>query len=231
MRKNIIHGKIGFCIAEDFDRPSDNSIMEKLKACGTPALSDGLNKFNTMNPEIKPVCNETRIAGPALTVRLRPGDNLMLHKAIGLAHEGDVIVVDTGGCMNYCVMGDLMGSSAFKKGIAGIVIDGCIRDVQDLRDKKMPVFARGVVSCVGDKEGPGEINLPISCGGIPVLPGDYIVGDQNGIVVIPPNSAEAILEGAQNKLAYEEKRAIEIEQGIILKTDIDEKLKKLGIIG
>ncbi len=230
MKREIVQGKIGFCIAGDFKRPTDLSILEKLKACGTPALSDGLNKFNTMHPRIKPVCDDTRIAGPALTVRLRPGDNLMLHKAIGLAEEGDVIVVDTGGCTNYCVMGDLMGSSAFKKGIAGIVIDGCIRDVQDLRDKKMPVFASGVVSCVGDKEGPGEINLPISCGGVPVLPGDYIVGDQNGLVVIAPEYAAAILEGAEKKLAYEEKRAIEIEQEIVVKADIDEKLRTLGII-
>ena len=230
MRNNIQHGKIGFCIAEDFDRPQDNTLLEKLKACGTPALSDGLNRFNTMHPEIKPVCSETRIAGPALTVRLRPGDNLMLHKAIGLAQPGDIIVVDTGGCMNYCVMGDLMGSAAFKKGIGGIVIDGCIRDVQDLREKNMPVFARGVVSCVGDKEGPGEINLPISCGGVPVLPGDYIVADQNGLVVIPPQYAQAILEGAEKKLAYEAKRVIEIEEGIVVKADIDEKLKQLGIL-
>lgn len=228
--KQTFTGKIGFCIGEDIIRPENYGIFEKLKSYGTPALSDGLNKFNTMCPQIKPVCPETRIAGPALTVRMRPGDNLMLHKAIGLAKEGDIIVVDTCGCRNYCVMGDLMGTAAFKKNIGGIVIDGCVRDIRDLRDKNMPVFAAGVVSCVGDKDGPGEINMPVSCGGVPVLPGDYVVGDENGVVVIPPYCVEQIIEGTEKKLAYEAKRAAEIEEGVITKPDIDEKLRTWGVI-
>lgn len=222
-------GKIGFCIGEDFDRP-DKALLERLKGYGTPALSDGLNKFNTMDPGVKPVVEDIRIAGPALTVRMRPGDNLMLHKAIGVAQPGDVIVVDTCGCVNYSIMGDLMASAAFKKGIAGIVIDGAIRDILDLKEKKFPVFAKYVTPSVGDKDGPGEINMPISCAGVPVLPGDIVVGDANGVVVIRPDQAEAIAQGTEKKLAYEVKRAKEIEEGILTKPDIDEKLRALGVI-
>ena len=222
-------GKIGFCIGEDIERPS-SELIDKLTSYGTPALSDGLNKFNTMDAHIKPAAKGTRIAGPALTVRMRPGDNLMLHKAIGLAKEGDVIVVDTCGCENCSVMGDLMASAAFKKGIGGFVIDGGIRDIAELQEKQFPVFARFVTPSVGDKDGPGEINLPISCGGVPVLPGDYIVADDNGVVVIRPDIVGQIVEGTEKKLAYEAKRMEEIENNCLIKPDVDEKLKKAGVI-
>jgi regulator of RNase E activity RraA len=222
-------GKIGFCIGADIERPA-LQLFEQLKNFGTPALADGLNKFNVLHPEIKPITRGLSVAGPAFTVRLRPGDNLMLHKAIGLAQPGDIVVVDTCGCKNYCVMGDLMASAAFKKGIGGFVIDGGIRDVQALQEKQFPIFARYIVPAVGDKDGPGEINMPISCGGVPVLPGDYIAADDNGVVVIPPYLADEIIKGTMKKLDYEARRALEIEQGIIMKPDIDEKLRSLGII-
>lgn len=222
-------GKIGFCIGQDFERP-DKGVMDRLASFGTPPLSDGLNKFNTMASDIKPVVEDIRIAGPAMTVRMRPGDNLMLHKAIDLAKEGDVIVVDTCGCLSCSVMGDLMASTAFKKGIAAIVVDGAVRDILDLKEKRFPVFAKGVTPAVGDKEGPGEINLPICCGGVPVLPGDYVVGDGNGLVVIRPDIVEQIMSGAEKKLEYERKRAIEIENNQLSKPDIDEKLRKAGVL-
>lgn len=227
---NNYTGKIGFCIGKDIERPEDTSIFDKLKGYGTPALSDGLNKFNTLCPEIKPISDDTRVAGPAFTVRLRPGDNLMLHKAIGLAQPGDIIVVDTCGSNNNSIMGDLMASAAFKKGIAAIIIDGGIRDVQELREKKFPVFARFITPAVGDKDGPGEINLPISCGGVPVLPGDYIVGDCNGVVVIPPYLSEEIIAGTETKLIYEGKRMLEIEAGVFMKPAIDDQLRKAGVV-
>jgi regulator of RNase E activity RraA len=222
-------GKIGFCIGQDFKRP-EPSLLETLKGIGTPALSDGLNKFNTMDPLIKPVCDDMCIAGPALTVRVRPGDNLMLHKAIGLAQPGDVIVVDTCGCKNYSILGDLMASAAFKRGVAGIIIDGAIRDIADLKAKRFPVFAKYITPGVGDKDGPGEINLPISCAGVPVLPGDIIVGDCNGVVVLAPEVVDQIVSGARKKLEYEKRRAKEIGEGITVKSDIDEKLRSMGII-
>ena len=204
--------------------------MDRLRQYETPQLADGLNKFNVVDPEIKPVWQGLKIAGPALTVRVRPGDNLMVHKAIGMIQEGDILIVDTCGCRNYTILGDLMASSAVQMKVGGIVIDGGIRDVDELREKKYPVFARYFTPAVGDKDGPGEINYPICCGGVPVMPGDYIVGDDNGVVVIPPDQLETILAGTEKKLAYEKKRAEEIRQGMISKPDVDEKLRKAGVI-
>ena len=222
-------GKFGFRIGPDFNHPP-KELMDRLRQYGTPQLADGLNKFNVVDPEIKPVWQGLKIAGPALTVRVRPGDNLMVHKAIGMIQEGDILIVDTCGCRNYTILGDLMASSAVQMKVGGIVIDGGIRDVDELREKKYPVFARYFTPAVGDKDGPGEINYPICCGGVPVMPGDYIVGDDNGVVVIPPDQLETILAGTEKKLAYEKKRAEEIRQGMISKPDVDEKLRKAGVI-
>lgn len=222
-------GKFGFRIGPDFNHPP-KELMDRLRQYDTPQLADGLNKFNVVDPEIKPVWQGLKIAGPALTVRVRPGDNLMVHKAISMIQEGDILIVDTCGCRNYTILGDLMASSAVQMKVGGIVIDGGIRDVNELREKKYPVFARYFTPAVGDKDGPGEINYPICCGGVPVLPGDYIVGDDNGIVVIPPDQLEIILAGTEKKLAYEKKRAEEIRQGQISKPDVDEKLRKAGVI-
>ena len=223
-------GKIGFCIGEDIRYPEDVSIFSVLAGFGTPLLSDGLNKFNTMHPDIKPFSPGIRAAGPALTVRLRPGDNLMVHKAIGVAKPGDVIVVDTCGSTSNSILGDLMATAAFKKGIGAIIIDGGIRDVAELREKRYPVFARFVTPAVGDKDGPGEINLPVSCGGVPVLPGDYVVADDNGVVVIPPEMAAAIIAGSKKKKEYETNRIREIEQGVYMKSAIDEQLRAAGVL-
>lgn len=228
--KTMNKGKIGFRIGEDIRRPEDTSIFQKLLDFGTPALSDGLNKFNTLDSRIKAISQGVKLAGPAITVKLRPADNLMLHKAIDIAKEGDIIVVDTGGTENYSVMGGLMSSAAFKKKIGGFVIDGAIRDVEELMEKKYPIFARGVTPAVGDKEGPGEINYPVSCGGVVVMPGDYVVADDNGVVIIPPDHIEEIVSGTEKKLKYEANRALEIEEGTITKPDIDEKLRKLGVL-
>ncbi|MCL2616007.1 MAG: RraA family protein [Defluviitaleaceae bacterium] len=223
-------GHIGFCVGNDIPRPQDTAIFQRLAECGSCLLSDGLKGFNVMDAQIKPVAKGVRIAGPALTVRLRPGDNLMLHKAIGLAKPGDVIVVDTCQTMDVCVLGELMATAAFQAGVSGIVIDGAIRDVEKLVENNFPVFAKGAVPVVGDKDGPGEINLPISCGGVSVLPGYYIVGDDNGVVVVPPYQVDEILSGAEKKNSYEVKRREEIRSGVITKPDIDQKLRNLGVI-
>lgn len=222
-------GKFGFRIGPDFKRPENNEI-QRLKQYGTPPLSDGLNKFNAVDPQIKPVRSDIKIAGPALTVRVRPADNLMIHKAISMAREGDVIVVDTCGCRNYSVLGDLMATTLTEKKIAGIVVDGGVRDIGELKEKGYPVFARFVTPAVGDKDGPGEINYPICCGGVPVMPGDYIVGDQNGVVVIPPDQAEGIIANTDKKLIYEAQRIMDIKNGAYDKPDIDEKLRDANVI-
>ncbi|MDK2866194.1 MAG: hypothetical protein PWP51_35 [Clostridiales bacterium] len=227
--ENINKGKIGFRINDDFER-LDNAILERFKKAGTCAVSDGLNKFNAMHHQIKPIDEMLTIAGCALTVKMRPGDNLMLHKAIAMAKPGDVIVVDTCGCDSNCVMGDLMATAAMAQGVSGLVIDGGVRDILELKQGNAPVFARCITPAVGDKDGPGEINGLIACGGVAVTPGDIIVGDANGVVVVPKNQWQAILEGAEAKLEKDRARMAEILSGVIAKKAIDDTLAKAGVI-
>lgn len=220
---------LGFRIREEFDRP-EGRLVEELGRLSTPAISDGMNKFNAMDPEIRPILAECRIAGPAVTLRLRPGDNLMLHKSLGLVRPGDVLVVDTCGCRTNSILGELIATAAFSAGLAGIVIDGGIRDIRELREHGFPIFARFITPAVGDKDGPGEINYPISCGGVPVHPGDIVVGDENGVVVVPPQDAQAVLEGAKKKQEYEKKRMQAIRDGVLVNPSIDQQLRSKGVI-
>lgn len=223
-------GKLGFRINFNTERKLTEEQKQQLKAIPTATLSDGMYKFNTLHSSIKPIFSPAKIVGPALTVKLRPADNLMLHKAISMAQQGDIIVVDTGSTVTYSVMGDLMATSAFSLGVEGIVIDGAIRDINDLQSAQYPIFTRAITPAVGDKEGPGEIGFPISCGGVVIMPGDIIVGDSDGVVVIPYDQLNTVIEGANKKLAYEKNRRIEIENGTIAKPDVDKKLKDAGVI-
>ena len=154
----------------------------------------------------------------------------MLHKAISLVQPGDVLIVDTQGGNGYAVCGDLMVSSMNKLGVAGIVVDGTVRDIEELREIGMPVFARGTVCGAGDKDGPGEVNFPVACGGVVVNPGDLVFGDENGVVVIPRDDIEEVLAGADAKLAQEEKRRAEIASGVYVKGGLDELMKSKGVI-
>ena len=123
-----------------------------------------------------------------------------------------------------------MAFSLFMSGASGLIIDGGIRDILELKKEGFPIFTRFITPSVGDKDGPGEINVPISCGGVPVQPGDLVVGDANGVVVISPNLAEEVLKNAQNKLDYEVRRMKEIRNGIFVKPDIDKVLADKGVI-
>lgn len=220
---------VGFRIRDRIERPAE-SLVESLRKLSTPAISDGMNKFNIMDSGIHSILEKCKIAGPALTVRMRPGDNLMLHKCLGMITPGDVVVIDTCGCRTNSVLGDLIATAAFAAGAAGIVVDGAIRDIAELKEKQFAVFTRCITPAVGDKDGPGEINFPIACGGVPVLPGDIVIGDENGVVVVPPGDAQEVLQAAEKKLAYEEKRRSDIDQGIFLNPKIDEQLRGKGVI-
>lgn len=223
-------GKIGFCVGEDFERSTDLILLKRIKDCGAPAMSDGMNKFNTMDPGIKPIVENTCIVGQAVTLRLRAADNLMLHKCIGYLREGDILVVDTCGCNNNSILGDLIATTAFKQKIAGIIVDGGIRDICELRAARLPIFTRFVTPAVGDKDGPGEINRAICCGGVPVHPGDYIIADDNGIVVVPQDMVYQAVENAEKKLEKDEKRRKQIEEGVLVKPEVDEALRVKGVL-
>lgn len=220
---------VGFRIQTQIPK-ADPAMAATLGQLGTPLLSDGMKGFNVMDSGIRPIADGIRIAGSAVTLRLRPGDNLLLHKSVGLIGDGDVLVIDTCGCTTHSVMGELIATAAFSTGLAGIVVDGGVRDIRELKENGFPIFARFISPAVGDKDGPGEINYPICCGGVPVHPGDIIVGDENGIVVIPPRDAPAILAGAEKKLAYEDKRRQAIRDGVLVGPQIDQKLREQGVL-
>jgi regulator of RNase E activity RraA len=170
--------------------------MQQFSAFPTPDISDLLNRLYAVDPEIRLLTNPGhKICAPACTVKVFPGDNLMVHKSLDVIEPGDVIIVDAGGSAMNAVLGDLISTKARHRGAAGFVIDGLVRDlptIQQLGD--FPVFARGMTPIGPLHRGPGEINFPICCGGVVVSPGDIIVGDAMGIVVVPQAIAGELLQ-------------------------------------
>jgi RraA family protein len=185
----------GFRIRYDIDRP-DPELLAGYRLFDSPDVSDLMNRLYTMCCAIGPVTTQAAsVVGPACTVKVFPGDNLMVHKALDVAKPGDVLVVDAGSSLNNAVLGDLISTKARHRGIAGIVVDGLIRDlpgIEALGD--FPVFARGVTPIGPLQRGPGEINMPVSVGGIVVHPGDLIVADLNGVVVVPLEATDDVLQ-------------------------------------
>ncbi len=218
-------------IVRDCVRP-DPALVKGFEGIPTGVASDAMGRGNSMAAEIKPAWPGAKLLGPAFTVRTFPADNLMIHKAATLAKPGDVLVVNAGGYKDAAVFGDLLGYSCKVHGIAGLVIDGATRDAEGLAAVGFPVFARGVLPMGPFKDSPGSINLPISCGGIVVRPGDIILGDADGVVVIPQEHAAEILAKAQAGLAKEQQLRQRIAQGEfifdILK--LDGVLKNLGVV-
>ena len=165
-------------------------------------IGDNMNRRACMHARIRPM-NGSLLLGTAITVKTNPGDNLMLYAAIELAQPGDVIVIDAQGEMSNAITGELMLTWAQTKGLAGVIIDGAVRDAAAITDMTMPVYASGVTPNGPFKNGPGEVNASISCGGVMVKPGDIVVGDADGIVVIDPLDAEDILEKSRATVTKE----------------------------
>lgn len=200
----------GLRIKRNFSRPSKD-LVEGFRGIPVANIADMMNRTFCTNASIKPV-NAAPLLGLAFTVKTRPGDNLLLHKALDMAEPGDVIVVDAGGDLTNSLMGELMVMWGKKRGIGGYVIDGAIRDYGTLKDSDVPMYAAGVMPAGPYKDGPGEINFPVSCGGVVVNPGDILVGDEDGIVVVRKEDAEAVLKEAKAKNAAEQKTMLDIEQ-------------------
>ena len=187
-------------IRTDISRPAAE-MVRAFRALSPTTLADVLDLGCIMRIGINPLWpGMPRIAGPAFTVRTARHDNLMLHAAIYLAEPGDVIVVAAGDA-EMAVAGGNVCAVAQRRGVVGFVIDGVIRDVAESRANAFPVFARGVSPIPGGKDGPGEINAPITCGGVRVTPGDVLVADEEGIVVVPGARAAEVLAKAQAKAA------------------------------
>jgi len=202
------------------------SLVEAFRSVVTPHISDnlgrhigarGLTRYNRSG----------KLVGTALTVKTRPGDNLYIYKALTLLEPGHVLVIDAQGDSNNAVIGELIKLYAQQRGCVGFIVDGAIRDVASFEDT--PCYARGVVHCGPYKSGPGEINVPVSIGGMIVNPGDLIVGDEDGLVAFSQADAEQVLVKARQHEAHEEQVKAEIASGAIDQSWLDKVLEKAGL--
>lgn len=217
---------VGFRIYTKINRPA-RDLVEQFTGLPVANIADEMNRFSCVDARIKPL-NSTPLLGTAFTVKARIADNLLLHKAIDMALPGDVIVVDVQGDMVNSVTGEIMMRHAKKRGLAGVIIDGAIRDIDALRKIDFPIYAAGCTPRGPYKDGPGEINVPVCCGGIVVNPGDIIVGDGDGIVIISPKDAPGILEKANIKFKKEQETFKSIESGTLDRSWVDKALKEKG---
>lgn len=219
----------GFRVITNIKRPP-RELVESFREFCTPNIADNMNRFFCVASEIKMInqVKDLKMVGTALTVKTRMADNLMVHKALEIAKPGDVIVVDAAGDTTNAILGEIMVRIAMKRNLAGYLIDGCIRDSGAIRELDFPVFARGANPKGPYKDGPGEINVPVCCGGVVIRPGDILVGDEDGVVVIPPEEAEDILEKTRKIAAKEKVMFEEIEKGTIDRSWIDKVLKEKG---
>jgi len=222
-------GKPGFRIVMDVVRP-DPRLVRELGDFSTCNIADAQGRFRVMDPQIKPIRPGTKLAGPAVTVLVRPGDNLMVQMAHEIDQPGDVIFVSTCFNTNTAVFGELMAHTLKAASLEGIVVDGAVRDTKELAEMGVKVFSRAVAASACDKDGPGEINVPIACGGVPVLPGDVVIGDDDGVVVVPREDLALVLEAVQAIARNESDRILEIKSGILFQPQIDETLRKKGIL-
>jgi len=226
---DIISG-IGFRVVEAIERAPEDLIAE-LGEFPTPDISDQMNRLYAMNSAIRPFCDpELRLAGSACTVKVFPGDNLMVHKSLDIAQPGDVVVVDASSSTMNAVLGDTISMKARHRGIAGFVIDGLVRDVPAIRRLgDFPVFARGITPIGPLHRGPGEVNYPIAVGGIVVHPGDVLVADESGVVVVPRDSVIDVLRSLRAKSSTQKEYMAKVASGSFSNAWVDEILEHNGV--
>ena len=203
-------------------------LVQAFKGLPVANISDCMARMTAAGPRLRPMHKGGALAGPALTVKCRPGDNLMIHKALTLAQPGDVIVVDAGGDLTNALFGEIMVATAVKIGVAGIVLNGAVRDSEEIGRGTFPLYAAGVTHRGPYKDGPGEINVPIAIDGMVVHPGDLIVGDADGLLCVPFDEAEALLAATHKKMEAEKKTLADIAAGKLDTSWIDATLQRIG---
>lgn len=187
-----------------------DNLIKEFQSLPTTCLSDAMDGLNNLNPAIKPLKESYRLVGRALTVKIPVGENLAVLRAIRESKPGDILVVDAKSDGYRAIAGDFVVGMAQTLGIGGIVVDGVIRDIVAIKELNFPVFAKGTTVAASGKTGVGEINLPISCGGMTINPGDMIVGDADGVVVVPQKIEQEVLAKASDKLKKDQEREANI---------------------
>lgn len=219
----------GFRIKRDWSRV-DSSLAEAYRDLPAANVSDVMNRMPGLGHRLRPMHQAGGLVGPALTVRGRPGDNLMLHKAIDLAQPGDVIVHDGGGDLTNALIGELMVAHAKQRGVAGIVIYGAVRDSAALWEIGLPVYALGVTHKGPYRDGPGEIGFAIGIEGSIIEPGDLVIGDRDGVLAVPRVMATDILNLARGKSEAEHAQLEKTIAGTLDRGWVDELLERNGCI-
>ena len=219
---------IGFQICKRTRKVSAD-IVAKFRELPVANISDSMSRMTAAGAKLRPIHAGGVLAGPAFTVKTRPGDNLMVHKALDIAEPGDIVVVDGGGDLSNSLIGEMMTAHAQQRGIAGIVIYGAIRDYDVLHAGHYPVFAAGVTHRGPYKDGPGEINVPIAIDGMVIAPGDLVVGDGDGLVCVPYEQTAEVLKATEAKHAAELKQIEAIKAGKSDRAWVDAALTRLGV--
>jgi len=218
----------GFRVKVEFHR-LDADVMDQFTEFATPDISDMLNRLYAVDPGIaRLTSNHHRLCGPACTVKVFPGDNLMVHKSLDVAKPGDIVVIDAHASSMNAVLGDLVSTKAKHRGIAGFIVDGFVRDLPDVLELDFPIFARGTTSIGPLHRGPGEINYPICCGGIVVNPGDVIVADGAGIVVIPQEIACDLIKRLRSYKSSQAAYLASVKRGEFSNDWVDRVLTNAG---
>lgn len=216
-------------IIRNIDRVSPE-LVEAAAKFQAAILADVAGRRGTVHGRVKPLSPKMKVAGPAITVEVRQGDNLAIHAALAVAKPGDVIVVDGKGDVSCALIGEIMATQAKVSGIAGIVIDAAVRDAHELANGDYPIFSAGLNPCGPTKSVAGLVNHPISAGGTAVNPGDLVVGDADGVVVIPRADVARIVELAQKKLDMETARIAAIHKGDVRPGWLDKELRAAGML-
>ena len=221
---------IGFRI-NTRSRKVDDSVVARFRELPVANVSDVMSRAEAGGPRLRPLHAGGVLAGPALTVKSRPGDNLMAHAALNRAEKGDVLVIDAGGDLTNSIMGELMFTYAQQMGVAGVVVYGAIRDYGWVRASRFPVFAAGVTHRGPYKDGPGELNVAVAIEGMVIEPGDLILGDDDGVLCVPYDETEAVYKAAFAKQEAEKKTMAATLAGTVDRTWVEDILRKLDCEG
>ncbi|MGR6805198.1 RraA family protein [Sphaerotilus natans] len=218
-------------VIRDFERV-DADVVAQAAGFASSILADVAGRRGALHGRIAPLAPSMRFAGPAITVEVRPGDNLMIHAALAVAQPGDVIVVDGKGDLSSALMGEIMSQQAVALGVVAVVIDGAVRDSEAIRAMGFPMYAAGLNPNGPTKAIAGRLNHPISIGGVTVRAGDLVVGDADGVTVVEREKAAALMPLAAEKVAAETRRIADIQSRKALRPAwLDGALRAAGVIG
>jgi RraA family protein len=219
---------IGFSV-QPIERRVNPEFVRKFRLLPVANVSDCMSRLSGGGPRLRPYHGDGVLSGPAFTVKTRPGDNLMVHKALDIASPGDVVVVDAGGDLTNSIVGEIMISYAINRGLAGLVINGSIRDCDALRRLNFPVYAAGVTHRGPMKSGPGEIGKAIAFDGMVIEPGDLIIGDADGVLCVPFDEVGEVYQAAAAKKKSEDKILADLRAGGSMdRAWVDATLRQLG---